>query len=111
MKKNDTLKILHKNSFGIVAMCKCCNEIQVRFGTTIINFSINDFYTFNKTFDEVRVLFDEGRIKDSSEKISFKTNLEGLSIHLTISQLKRVIELMDYSFILLYVSEILQEND
>ena len=72
MKKSDTLKTLHQNSFGVVAICKCCNEIQIRFGTTILNFSIKEFYIFNKTFDEVRILFDEGKIKNSSEKISFK---------------------------------------
>ncbi|PCI93130.1 MAG: hypothetical protein COB15_16860 [Flavobacteriales bacterium] len=101
-----SLKILHKNSFGNIAKCKCCNDLQVTLGNIIFSLTEEEFLDLDIFFDEIRRDFDlitnnETRTREYIIKFNFKD----LVLAFSHKELQDTIELINYSSILLEVNK------
>jgi hypothetical protein len=50
MRRFSSLNVLHQNSFGHIAKCRCYQEIQICLGNVILTFSEQEYLEFDAFF-------------------------------------------------------------
>lgn len=106
MSHNNSINIIHENSFGHIAKCKCCDDIQIKFGNAILSFDENEFREFNSFFNEIRKDF-ELEVEDTKSEYFVRTYLCGLTLSFTYYELQQAIELLALSNIMISVSKLI----
>lgn len=106
------MKILHKNNFGYIAKCKCCEELQLNLGNVLLTFSETEYLEFDNFFDEIREdMITEKSCKNSNRKYIVVTNCSGVVLSLTYSELLNTIELLNFSTIMISVSKLMNVSE
>ncbi|NQY67052.1 MAG: hypothetical protein HRT72_04930 [Flavobacteriales bacterium] len=110
MKKNTLTKnkveILHSNSLGSIGRCMCCNDLRVAFGNAMISLSQNDFVDFNSFFNIARFCLEQNKLEDNT-KYLVQTNRDELVLSFTKDEMKKSVELLDISILMLSVRKLL----
>jgi hypothetical protein len=112
MKGQKTMEILHKNKFGHIAKCQCCEELQLNLGNVLLTFSENDYLKFDNFFDEIRadIVTNKSRI-NSKKKYVIVTNYNGLVLSLTHDELLNTMELLNFSTIMISVNNLMSSSE
>jgi len=109
MREKELVKTIHKNEFGNLSKCSCCNEIQLSLGNVILTFSEEEYLEFDLFFDEIRrdveALESNGK---QSTKYIIRTNRQGVTLSLSHQELKKTIELLDFSKIIWTVNQLIR---
>ncbi len=86
--------LYHSDKIGYVVRCNHCEQIQVAFGTMIINLAIDDFAAF---CNNVRSLKENYPLSDDPyrKKIAVPTPFIGLMLYLNESELHELSVMME----------------
>ena len=107
MTHQTAMKVLHKNDFGYIAKCNCCNQLQLCLGNMIRTFTADEYAEFDLFFNEIRAYFStEKNDKDPIRKYIIQTNLNGLILGFSYQELQDTIELLNFSNIMLSVNHL-----
>jgi hypothetical protein len=88
--------LFHSDKVGYVVCCNHCQQIQVAFGTVIINLALEDYASFHETvlrLKETYPLSDNPYLK----KISVTTPFAGLMLYLTEGELSDLSEMLEHA--------------
>ena len=102
------MKVLHQNSLGYIAKCKCCDDIQIKFGNAILSFTNDEYKDFDMFFDAIKQDF-ELEPRDFKCDYLVNTDIDGLILSFTYSELSQAIELMNFSNVILSCNKLLFE--
>lgn len=101
------LKIIHKNDFGLIGICKCCGEFHVHIGRNIIMaLNLEEFIAFENLIDEVKSYAGSTELY-REEKLMIRVDEHGFILSLTEKELEHTIELFEMSRILLSAKELI----
>ena len=106
--KDREMKVLHKNSLGYVAKCTCCDDIQIKFGNAILSFTNEEYKDFDSFFDAIKEDF-ELEPRDFKCDYLVNTEIDGLILSFSYSELCQAIELMNFSNVILSCNKLLFE--
>lgn len=103
-------KILTENKNGFIVQCSDCEHIQLGFGTSLINFSEDDFFDFHL---QARDLLKKNiAVKDKKEKcIYLNTFTENSRMALSYNELTTLSEMLSSASNMLIVFNLLYKKD
>ena len=111
MSNQTSMNILHENTFGHVARCSCCDDIQLNLGTIIFHLSVKEYVEFDTFFNEIRKdLFSCKSNELNTGKYIIRTNHNNMILSFSYQELKDTIELLNFSNIMLSVNDLTQMN-
>ncbi|RYY26411.1 MAG: hypothetical protein EOO04_10680 [Chitinophagaceae bacterium] len=86
--------LFHSDKTGYVVRCNHCQQIQVAFGTVIINLALEDYASF---YDTVLRLKETYPVSDNPylKKISVTTPFAGLMLYLTEGELSELAVMLE----------------
>ncbi|MBE7441744.1 MAG: hypothetical protein KF732_06545 [Flavobacteriales bacterium] len=103
-------KILTENNNGFIVQCLACEHIQLGFGTSLINFSEEDYFDFHLQVRD----FLKRKIKISNRKekcIYLNTYSENSKMVLSYNELMMLTELLTEASNLLIVKNLLYKKN
>lgn len=107
-----SMKLLHKNDFGNISKCKCCNELQLNLGNIILTFTEREYLEFDYFFNDIREDFaTEEPSNNNEKKYVVVTNHKGLVLSLSYQELYSTIELLNFSTIMLSIHNLMSLNE
>lgn len=100
------LKIIHKNKFGLIGICKCCGEFHVHIGNIILALNHEEFIAFEMLVDEVKCYANITELY-SGDKLMIRVDEHGFILSLTEKELTQTIELFEMSRVILSAKELI----
>jgi len=86
-------KILKHSNCGYVMLCKCCNNIQVAYGTTIVSMTQKEFHEYVNIIDELYNIHNLYGFKDE-KTIKIPTAAQGVAMIYSVNELKELLQLL-----------------
>lgn len=91
-----SFKILHHSESGYVIRCQQCQHIHVAFGSTVMAFTLEEFYGFKKTVEEYN--FHYSNLPGNNRKqIQLPTANRSISLLYSRNELEKLSSLLDHA--------------
>lgn len=101
---NSSINIIHKNDFGYIATCKCCNHLQLNLGNVILTLNKNEYTKIEQVIAEVKTLHGND---DFNGKYMIRVNEEDFILSFNQKELNQTIELFELSRILFSANQLI----
>ncbi|MCS6823209.1 MAG: hypothetical protein NZ529_02850 [Cytophagaceae bacterium] len=102
-------KVMACNEAGCIVQCSLCKRIQIAFGTTAVNFSINQYEQFSVHVKNTYLTCEHKGFPDL-KMIQVSLNSEHISMVLTYNELSKLVHILTEAEIIMEATEILNDN-